>query len=36
VGDLVIIMAFTWLADSEADNFSRKIVKVDGENHPRE
>ena len=36
IGDLVIIMAFTWLSDDELENFSQKIVKVTPENSPRE
>jgi len=36
IGDLVIIMAFTWLKDGEAEGFSPKIVKVDGQNQPKQ
>lgn len=36
IGDLVIIMAFTWLSDADLENFSQKIVKVTPENSPRE
>jgi aspartate 1-decarboxylase len=36
IGDLVIIMAFTWLSDAELENFSQKIVKVTAENLPKE
>ncbi len=36
VGDLVIIMAFTWLRDDESANFSQKIVRVNAENKPME
>ena len=36
IGDMVIIMAFTWLSDEDSSNFSQKIVKVDAENHPKE
>jgi aspartate 1-decarboxylase len=33
---MVIIMAFTWLADADAANFSQKIVRVTAENKPVE
>lgn len=36
IGDLVIIMAFTWLADADSANFSQKVVKVTTDNQPRE
>jgi aspartate 1-decarboxylase len=36
IGDLVIIMAFTWLQDSESEGFSPKVVKVDAENRPKQ
>jgi aspartate 1-decarboxylase len=36
IGDLVIIMAFTWLSDEDLANFSQKIVKVTAENLPKE
>jgi aspartate 1-decarboxylase len=36
IGDLVIIMAFTWLSDADLENFSQKIVKVTAENLPKE
>ncbi len=32
IGDLVIIMAFTWLTETELENFSPKVVKVDSKN----
>ena len=34
IGDLVIIMAFTWLNEQEMDAFSPRIIKVDGKNRP--
>jgi len=36
IGDLVIIMAFTWLNDAEQEGFSPKIAKVNAENRPKE
>lgn len=36
IGDLVIIMAYTWLSDEDLANFSQKIVKVTPENQPKE
>jgi aspartate 1-decarboxylase len=36
IGDLVIIMAFTWLEDAALETFSQKVVKVTGENQPKE
>ena len=36
IGDLVIIMAFTWLSDDDYANFRQKIVKVTAENQPKE
>jgi aspartate 1-decarboxylase len=36
IGDLVIIMAFTWLSDEDLANFSQRIVKVNAENQPKE
>lgn len=36
IGDLVIIMAFTWLEDSALETFSPKVVKVTAENQPKE
>ena len=35
IGDLVIIMAFTTIADSDAEGFSPKVVKVDSDNKPQ-
>ena len=32
IGDMVIIMAFTWIADADAGNFAAKIIKVDSKN----
>jgi aspartate 1-decarboxylase len=34
IGDLVIIMAFTWLNEQELEGFSPRILKVDGKNRP--
>ncbi len=34
VGDIAIIMAFTWLSDLESEGFSPKVVKVDAKNRP--
>jgi aspartate 1-decarboxylase len=36
IGDLVIIMAFTWLNDAEQEGFSPQIAKVNAENRPKE
>jgi aspartate 1-decarboxylase len=36
IGDLVIIMAFTWLSDEDLETFSQKVVKVTAENQPKE
>ncbi len=36
IGDLVIIMAFTWLDDAALETFAQKVVKVDAENRPKE
>ncbi|HLU69997.1 MAG TPA: aspartate 1-decarboxylase [Fibrobacteria bacterium] len=36
IGDLVIIMAFTWLEDDARRTFSPKVVKVTPENRPKE
>lgn len=36
IGDLVIIMAFTWVEDAALEAFSPKIVKVTTENQPKE
>ena len=36
IGDLVIIMAFTWLDDAELQGFSPKIAKVTAENRPKD
>jgi len=35
IGDMVIIMAFTWIADADAEGFSPKVVKVDSANKPQ-
>jgi aspartate 1-decarboxylase len=32
IGDLAIIMAYTWLSDAELEGFSPKVVKVDVKN----
>ena len=36
IGDLVIIMAFTWLSDEDLAKFSQRIVKVTPDNQPKE
>lgn len=36
IGDLVIIMAFTWLSDSDLEHFSQKTVRVTEQNQPKE
>jgi aspartate 1-decarboxylase len=36
IGDLVIIMAFTWLEDAALETFSQKVVKVTADNQPKE
>ncbi len=36
IGDIVIIMAFTWLDDSAAPGFAPRVVKVTADNHPQE
>ena len=36
IGDIVIVMAFTWLKDEEQTGFSPKVVKVDAENRPKQ
>lgn len=36
IGDLVIIMAFTWLEDEALKAFTPRVVKVTAENQPRE
>lgn len=36
IGDLVIIMAFTWLEDEAFRTFSPRVVKVTAENRPKE
>jgi aspartate 1-decarboxylase len=36
IGDLVIIMAFTWLEDAALETFAQKVVKVTAENQPKE
>jgi aspartate 1-decarboxylase len=36
IGDVVIIMAFTWLDDAASAGFAPKVVKVTAENRPQE
>jgi aspartate 1-decarboxylase len=36
IGDLAIIMAFTWISDAESQGFRPKVVKVDAKNQPLE
>lgn len=36
IGDLIIVMAFTWLSDADLEGFSPKIAKVNAENRPKE
>lgn len=35
IGDLVIIMAFTWLSEAELEGFNPQVVKVDAKNQPQ-
>ena len=35
IGDIAIIMAFTWISDSESTGFSPKVVAVDAKNRPQ-
>ncbi len=34
IGDIAIIMSFTWRSEAELEGFSPKLVKVDGKNRP--
>jgi len=34
VGDLAIVMSFTWLSDTELEGFSPRKVQVDAKNQP--
>ena len=34
IGDIAIIMAFTWLEEAELEGFTPKTVRVDGKNRP--
>ena len=34
IGDLVIVMAFTWLAEAELEGFKPRIIRVDVKNRP--
>jgi aspartate 1-decarboxylase len=34
IGDTAIIMSFAWLAESEMEGFTPKVVKVDAKNRP--
>src|SRR6185295_2200335 len=35
IGDIAIIMAFTWLTEAEVEGFNPKVVKVDVKNRPQ-
>ena len=36
IGDIAIIMAFTWLSDAELEGFQPRVIKVDSKNRPLE
>jgi aspartate 1-decarboxylase len=36
IGDLVIVMTFTWLTAAELEGFTPKVVKVDAKNHAQD
>ena len=35
IGDLVIIMSFTWMTEPELEGFTPRIIRVDGKNRPQ-
>ena len=34
IGDLVIVLSFTWLADAELEGFNPRAIRVDAKNQP--
>ena len=36
IGDIAIIMAFTWISETELESFQPKVIKVNSKNQPLE